>query len=62
MPFEETLILEKDVQMYICVCVCMMKDTCMYMYIIPYSWKFSRDPIFAAFTVDWQTMKIKSAK
>ena len=29
---------------------------------VPYSWKISRDPIFAVFTVDWQTTKIKSAK
>ena len=24
---------------------------------LPYSWKFSRDPIFAFFAVDWQTTK-----
>ena len=29
---------------------------------LPYSRKFSRGPIFAVFTVDWQTTKIKPAK
>ena len=30
--------------------------------LLPYNRKFSRDPIFAVFAVDWQTTKIKSAK
>ena len=30
--------------------------------VIPYGWKFSRDPFFVVFAVDWQTMKIKSMK
>ena len=29
---------------------------------VPYSWKFSRDPIFAVFAVDCRSSKIKSAK
>ena len=29
---------------------------------IPYSRKFSRDPFFSVFAVDWQTTRIKSAK
>ena len=43
------------------ICVCDLMLECV-VACIPYSGKFSRGPIFAVFTVDWQTTKIKPTK